>query len=62
MTSEHWFDRLNKLLTRDAPRRGVVGAAVALVTGRALEANDAAAKNNGNGSKRGKRMGSSSCR
>jgi hypothetical protein len=54
MTQEHWFDTLNKFLTQDAPRRGVVGALTALALGNRLAADEATAKKGGNGGKGGK--------
>lgn len=51
MAEDHWFDTLNKLLTHDAPRRGVLSAVVALTFGQRLGATDAAAKNGGKGGK-----------
>lgn len=58
MTDEHWLDMVNKLLTHDAPRRGVLGA-LALTLGHRLGATDAAAKKGGkgNGKKNRKRSG-----
>ena len=51
MTEEHWFDTLNKLVTHDAPRRGVLSTVAALAFGQRLGATDAAAKNDGKGGK-----------
>lgn len=58
MAREHWFDSLNKLLTQDAPRRGVLSTIAALTVGPRLGATDAAAKTGGKGKKnQGKKKG-----
>jgi hypothetical protein len=57
MIREHWFDRLNKLLTQDAPRRGVVGTLTALALGHGLIADNAAGKNKSKGRKNGDKGG-----
>ncbi|MDF3041831.1 MAG: hypothetical protein K0Q71_4537, partial [Thermomicrobiales bacterium] len=60
MDREHWFDSLNKLLTQDVPRRGVLGTVAALTIGHGFGATDAAGKNRRNGRKnkrKGKRNG-----
>jgi hypothetical protein len=44
MAEEHWFDRVNKLLAHHAPRRGVVGTAVALTAARVFGASNVAGK------------------
>ena len=51
MTREHWFDSLNKLLTQDVPRRGVLAAVAALTIGQGFAATDAAGKKGRNGGK-----------
>jgi hypothetical protein len=57
MSREHWFDRISKLLTQDAPRRDVVGALTALALGHGLSADDAAGKNKGKGGNNGGKGG-----
>jgi len=54
MAAEHWFDSLHKRLTREAPRRGILRAAVALTIGHRLAGTDAMAKN-GKDKKKGKK-------
>jgi hypothetical protein len=54
MAEEHWFDRLGRLLTRDAPRRNLLGAVAALTLAQGIDAQEAAAKNGKKGGKSGK--------
>lgn len=42
MFNDHWFDRLNKALVRDAPRREVLRAAGALIAGLIIETGSSA--------------------
>lgn len=55
MAQEHWFDRLNKVAAHAAPRRGVLGAVVALTFGRPFAATDTAGKPGGMGGKKRKK-------